>query len=45
MRIELCGAVTGFADSDIGAESTEVADIRVTTGPHGIWNVFEACIP
>jgi hypothetical protein len=42
MRIELRGAVKGFADSDIGAESTEVADIGATTGPRGIWNVFEA---
>ena len=42
MRVELRGAVTGLFDSDVGAESTEVADIGATTGPRGIWNVFEA---
>jgi hypothetical protein len=42
MRVELRGAVTGFFDSDIGTESTEMADVGATTGPGGIWNVFEA---
>jgi hypothetical protein len=42
MRVELRGAVTGFFDSGIGAESTEMADVGATTGPGGIWNVFEA---
>jgi hypothetical protein len=42
MRVELRGAVTGLFDSDIGAESTEMADVRATTGPGSIWNVFEA---
>ena len=42
MRVELRGPVTGLFDSDIGAESTEMADVRAMTGPGGIWNVFEA---
>ena len=42
MRVKLRGAVTGLFDSDIGAESAEMADIGATTGPGGIWNVFEA---
>ena len=42
MRVELRGAVTGLFDSDIGAESTEMAGVGATTSPGGIWNGFEA---
>jgi hypothetical protein len=42
MRVELRGAFTGLFDSDIGTKSTEMADVGATTGPGGIWNVFEA---
>lgn len=42
MRVELRGAVTGLFDGDVGAKSTEVADVGATTGPGGIWNVLEA---
>jgi hypothetical protein len=41
MRIQLRGVVTGFSDSDIGAESTEMADVGAATGPGGVENVAE----